>query len=966
MRKSNFYHDLTPFTCLETVDSEPKRAEHTVTCVTTTTTQVEERKGPGGQSPNVYSASEAVESRRSTVLSEPVCNSLLDQLLQMQRLHREEKEMMLDFVQADYEDYKRFYEEQLDAFRTENERLTRELSASTSQNIALRIQLSSLFDSYPGPGTVSQRDKVDSAITTTITTITTMITTVTTQIEQWKHTVARNKGQITISNKELDQLLLDLATASSQMTELQQNYAGLSRDFSSVCRELQVTLSLRDEKDRTIATLTAEVAQWKNTDAAKAQQIAAVRQDSERFQRDLGSARKELQTKESLIEERDRTIASFTAEVAQWKRSDVAKGEQIATARRNSEKLQTDLSAFSSQMVELQKRYDAQSKELGAVRNELQANKSLVEEKDRTITTLTTKVAQAKREDSAKAEQIATARRDLEQLRLELSSASTRFAEIQERYAAQSQELNSVRDDFRQIEILHSGTSQGSGKPSKSAVAQQIARALEEKNNQMKELRVDLAVATSRNSELQRSYEALLNEVSVVRDQLSVQGSQHEGTIISLTAQVEQWKRTDAMKAEQMASTLEVVQKLQQDISTSISQLAELRGRYEAQSNELIAVRNELQAMTSSSEDKDRTVVALAAQVEEWKRSDVLKEERIVTARKQAEGLQRDLASTSSRTAELLQRYEVQSRELSSLQDELQDKVSSKDRYVSSPLSQVENWKRSDATKGDELITVRKDLAQLRRDLANSSSQIEVWKRSDATKTEELTVAQKDIEQLRRDLSTSSSQIMEYQQRGAAQLAELTSQIKQWKHSVAAKTEELATAGKKIEQLQHDLSASSSRITQAYEEQFRVLKSTLAERQSQLDSVQRFVTTADKYADTMIIQMLQKLNAEVQQYTEFMADRVLRDFGPRATKLTKEQSSAVQRVSESIGKTLTGCLGSEKRNDVALYLPIAFQAYLTYYLHSVISSWTIKKDRDGFINEIYERLRKSGNKLNFK
>ena len=329
MRKSNFYHDLTPFTCLETVDSEPKRAEHTVTCVTTTTTQVEERKGPGGQSPNVYSASEAVESRRSTVLSEPVCNSLLDQLLQMQRLHREEKEMMLDFVQADYEDYKRFYEEQLDAFRTENERLTRELSASTSQNIALRIQLSSLFDSYPGPGTVSQRDKVDSAITTTITTITTTITTVTTQIEQWKHTVARNKGQITISNKELDQLLLDLSTASSQMTELQQNYAGLSRDFSSVCRELQVTLSLRDEKDRTIATLTAEVAQWKNTDAAKAQQIAAVRQDSERFQRDLGSARKELQTKESLIEERDRTIASFTAEVAQWKRSDVAKGEQI-------------------------------------------------------------------------------------------------------------------------------------------------------------------------------------------------------------------------------------------------------------------------------------------------------------------------------------------------------------------------------------------------------------------------------------------------------------------------------------------------------------------------------------------------------------------------------------------------------------------------------------------------------------
>jgi chromosome segregation ATPase len=694
-----------------------------------------------------------------------------------------------------------------------------------------------------------------------------------------------------------------------------------------------------------------------------------------------------VQTKESLIEERDRTIVSLAAEVVQWKRSDVAKGEQIATARRNSEKLQTDLSAFSSQIVELQKRYDAQSKELGTVQNELQASKSLVEEKDRTITTLTTKVAQAKREDSAKGEQLATARNGLEQLRHELSSASDRFTEIQERYAAQSQELESVRDEFRQIEILYSSRpNQGSSKPSKNVVAQQIARALEEKNKQMKELRDNLAVATSRNTELQRSYEALLSEVSVVRDQLSVQASQHEGTIISLTAQVEQWKRADAMKAEQVASTLEAVEKLQQDISASISQLAELQGRYEAQSREFIAVRNKLQDRISSSEDKDRTVAALTAQVGEWKRSDALKEERILATCKQAEDLQRELASTSSHITELLQRNEMQSRELSSLQDELQDKVSGKDHYVSSILSQVEG-KRSDVTEGDEITSVRKsDFAQLRRDLAASSSQIEGWKRLDATKTEELTAARKVLEQLHRDLLASSSQIVEYQQRYATQLAELTSQIKQWKHSDAAKAEELATAGKKIEQLRHDLSTSSSLITQfqqlyeaksaelnsvrkqlqAYEEQSRALKSALGERQSQLDGVQRFVTTADKYADTMIIQMLQKLNAEVQQNSEFMAERMLKDFGPRATKLTKEQSSAAQRVSESIGKTLSGCLGNEKRNDVALYLPIAFQAYLTYYLHPVISSWTIKKDRDEFINEIYERLQKSGKKLNFE
>ena len=1357
------YRALTRFTCFadarsETVYSEPK--EHTVTYVTTTTTQVEERMGtdvrttgestvssrtsPGvqssfqggvrrkassthlpaiteaGQSPDIHSASKVVESRRSTGLSKPVHNSLIDQLLHIQRLHREEKDCMLDFVKVDYDDYKRSYEEQFEAFRTENERLTRELSAATSQIIVLRIQLSSL-----GDGTASQHDKIDSTITTTITTITTTITTVTTQIQQWKHTVARNKGQITISNKELDQLLLDLSTASSQMTDLQQDYAALSRDFSSVRRELQVTLSLRDEKDRTIATLTAEVAQWKNADAAKAQQITTVRQDSETLRRDLVSARKEVQTKASLIEERDRTIASFTAQVAQWKRSDVTQKEQIATARRNSERLQTDLSASSSQMAELQRRYDAQSRELGSVRNELLANKSLVEDKDRTITTLTaevdqwkladatkaeqfaaehrareqlqrdlaafssqtanlqkrydaqskdtvtirnelqtktsllekkeqtitsltTEVAQAKREASANAEQTATARGDLDQLRRELSSASDRFTEIQERYTVQSQELNSVRDELRQIEILYtSGPNQGSGKPSRNVVSQQIARVVEEKNKQIKELRDDLAVATSRNTELQRSYETLSSEVSVVREQLSMQASQYEGTVTSLTAQVEQWERADGMKSKQITSTLKQVEKLQKDLSTSMSQLSELQIRYKTQSSDFIAVREELQIMTSSSEgkdrviatltaevnqrkladakkaeeiaatlkqveelqrdlsasasklaelqgryaaqsselssvqnklqtntsllgekdhtisslttevdqwkradatktkeiattikqvetlqrdlsastsqlaelqgryeaqsqellsvrnefqirissygDKDRTIVALTAQVEEWKRTDALKEEHIVTIRKQAEDLQRELTSTSSRITELLQRYEVQSRELNSLQDQLQDKGSGQDSYVTSILSQLEESKRSEATKENELVTVRKDLQQLRRDLATSSSQIESWKRSDATKTKELTVVQKDIEQLRRDLSTSSPQIAEYQQRNA----ELTFQIEQWKRSDAVKAEELATARKKVEQLQHDLSTSSSRITefqQRYEaqsaelsfvrrqlqdmlspgggndvatldalrksttisketreiykkitteekdyaaiikltatvdewlradarraeelalelakrnkeneelrsnlvtlkeiyirapalkqifqsetievqvqkrveEESTKLKSALAANQSQLDGVQRFVTTADKYADTMIIQMLQKLNAEVQQNTEFMAERMLKDFRPRATKLTKEQSSAVERVSESIGNTLLGCLGSEERNDVALYLPIAFQAYLTYYLHSVISSWTIKKDRDQFINEIYERLQNSGKKLNLE
>jgi hypothetical protein len=38
-------------------------------------------------------------------------NSALDQLLHIQRLHREEKDCILDFVMVDYDDCKRSHEE---------------------------------------------------------------------------------------------------------------------------------------------------------------------------------------------------------------------------------------------------------------------------------------------------------------------------------------------------------------------------------------------------------------------------------------------------------------------------------------------------------------------------------------------------------------------------------------------------------------------------------------------------------------------------------------------------------------------------------------------------------------------------------------------------------------------------------------------------------------------------------------
>ena len=863
------------------------------------------------------SISKTIEVRRTSIMvpSKSTHSPAREQFLQIERLHREERDRIVTLMTAEYEDYKRFCEEQFEAFQTENERLLREISASAARTRLLEDQLNSMAV------TASQHDKVHSNITiiTTISTVTTTITTITTRIEQWKHIVTRNKGQVTISIKELDQLSLELYSTSSQITGLQERYDELSRDFSSVRHEQRVTLSHHEAKDRTIASLSAEVAQWKNTDAAKAQQITAAYRDNETLRHhlsaassrtaelqqrydaqssDLVSARTELQTKASLIEERDRTIASFIAEVARWEKSDATNAEQIATARQDYERLQRDLSVASSKTAELQNRYDAQSKELSSISDELQANKSLVEEKERRITALTAEVdqwkladatkaerfaaedrdkeklqqdlasfssqiidlqkrydarsqdvvsvrgelqskvslleekehvassliaelAQAKREDSMKAEQLATARTDVEQLRLELYSASSRIADLQKRYEAKSEELNFVHDKCHKMEILYpDGTDRGLVEPSEHAVSQHISRVLEKKNKEIEELRHDLAASTTLNIELQRSYEALSRDVSAVHDELKVRTSQDEGTITSLTAQVEQWKRMDAMKAERIMTILGQAEKLQIDLSTSISQLSELQVRYETQSREFIAVQRELQTRTSSNEGKDRTIVSLSAEVDQWKRADAEKAKHITMTLKQVGKLHQDLTASISELAELRGHYEAQSHELISVRNELQAKISlheSKDHTIVSLAAEVDQWKRADATKAEQIATILKRIEKLQRDLSVSTSQLaELQGRYEAQSHEFVSV--------HNELQIRTSSIEEKERI----VVILTAQVEEWKRTDALKEERIVTIWQQAEDLQRDLTSSSSQIAvlqQRYRMQSKELRS---------------------------------------------------------------------------------------------------------------------------------------------
>ena len=190
-------------------------------------------------------------------------------------------------------------------------------------------------------------------------------------------------------------------------------------------------------------------------------------------------------------------------------------------------------------------------------------------------------------------------------------------------------------------------------------------------------------------------------------------------------------------------------------------------------------------------------------------------------------------------------------------------------------------------------------------------------------------------------------------------LARLGAEIDRWKHADASKAEEIEIAREDIAKLQQELSTSMSQsveVQRRYESLSR-----------ELEGARLFLNTADTFADSEIIQMLAKLNAELQHTSTFIAEHVVSVFKLDAMASEPEQQTVVNRVSESIGSTLMQFLRTAMRDDseVPMYLQIAFQAYLTHHLCWIVSSWTLDKGRNAFINEIYQRLRETGKRSIF-
>ena len=500
----------------------------------------------------------------------------------------------------------------------------------------------------------------------------------------------------------------------------------------------------------------------------------------------------------------------------------------------------------------------------------------------------------------------------------------------------------------------------------------------------MEQLRQALDESTSRNNELQKSYDALSRELAAVREELrnSISSSESKDRITSTspTIGVQDWKSASANRYEQIPIALKQVEKLQQDLSTSTSQLAELQSRYEAQSHELIRVRDELETSKGSDSRKTEELAASSKDLEQLRRGlatssslintlehlNATKTEELTIARNDLEQLHRDLSAASSLITELQRRCATHSSQL----EQWKDSDAAKVKELTAARKILEQLQRELSASSSEIDRLRQvnealvlgsneELERLRRELVTSTSRITELQQRDEVRSVELATARQDLEQLRSELSTTSSQLAESLQRYEAQEEKLASAHKD--------LEELRRESRELTAVRDELRVFQSQTTenqQLYEAQLRALRSTVAERPPQLLAMQRFFTVADTHANKIIIQMLQQLNANVQLIAKNMAECLVEDFQPQTRRLTEEQVSVTQRVTECIGHILTDLLGRKHRiDDVVSYLPIALQACFIHHLYSIISSWTTVKEHNDLINDIYERLQKSGERL---
>ncbi|KAG9313676.1 hypothetical protein JVU11DRAFT_6021 [Chiua virens] len=749
----------------------------------------------------------------------------------------------------------------------------------------------------------------------------------------------RNRFQVALSSiEEKDGII---ATHIAEIEQLKHKVAAQVEELIATCNDLEQlrrdSITNQERHVATSAELTARVEEWKRTDAAKAEKLSAAHRDLEQLRSNLATSITQIAD----AQRRHTTeSAALASELEELKHLNSTKAQDLTTAREKIASLENQQSTSSSRIIEFEQHDKSRSAELGSLREQLAAMSSVGKDRDRAVATLNEQIAKWKRADGRKAAEIIGLRKELDELRRGLAASTDQITEEQRRHATESADLTSRMEkwkgsDAAKVQELIDVREQFAQLQQVSFTSSSRIVELDEQNQTLSatlnSLRAQCETASSYGEERDRIVANLSaeigqwkladvargeeltvtrNELDQVRHALSTSLTQaqedqrgHEVETAELVSKLEEWERSDVSKAQELSSAYGKIEQLEHNESTSSSLILELQQRDDTLSMQLRFLQDQLEAMSSLSGDRDRTVATLNKQIEHWKLADGAKAEELIVARQDLEQLRKEVAIVSSKADAAAKELTAAQESIDQLRRDLAVSsahiVDDQERHMalSAKLAaEVEEWKAQLHSLREQLEAVASVSGGRDRTVSKLNAQIEQWKGADAGKAEELIVLRKELDQLRRDLAASVDQIAKDQRSHATESAELTYRVEEWEHSCATKADELVVARHQLEQLQNDMSTSSSLVSEL-QQRCEILSAELTSLREEL----KVVSSNDVHKDLTIVQ----LTTEIETKTEELGiaqkdlDRLRLDVtnGKHyVEESAKELASALERI----------------------------------------------------------------------
>lgn len=211
--------------------------------------------------------------------------------------------------------------------------------------------------------------------------------------------------------------------------------------------------------------------------------------------------------------------------------------------------------------------------------------------------------------------------------------------------------------------------------------------------------------------------------------------------------------------------------------------------------------------------------------------------------------------------------------------------------------------------------------------------------------------AHSDLHKLRKTLDNYSAQLEGSFMHNEALLKE--------NKELRAKVKQIPDLIRQREALARDIEVAREESSTLRKE-YGQMTALLDDRTSELKGAQSFLTTADAFSGTEVLNTLQRLNSEVLQHTAFIAESMIESYMPdNALMKTEEQMAGATRVTGVIGRTIVHFLGTKKHSDDPILVQIAFQAYFAHVLQWIARAWNIGGDetQNRLIDDIYEKVR---------